>query len=90
MRDTTPDFQRFVDAQYARLTSGERVRLCTVMFDAARALVESSLPEGLSEYERKRQLTERFYGSDFANRVFPPTGGVKSAPTRNPTGPGLT
>lgn len=74
MRDTTPEFQRFVDAQYERLTPGERVRLCTEMFDAARALVESSLPEGLSEYERRRQLTERFYGADFANRVFPPAG----------------
>jgi len=72
MRDTTPEFQRLVDAQYARLAPGERVRLCTEMFDAARTLVESSLPAGLSEYERKRQLTERLYGAEFANRVFPP------------------
>ena len=71
MRDTTPDFQRFVDAQYQRLTPGERVRLCTEMFDAARVLVESSLPPGLSQYERKRRITERFYGYQFANRVFP-------------------
>ena len=72
MRDTTPEFQKFVDAQYQRLTSGERVRLCTEMFDAARTLVESTLPKNLSEYERKRRITERFYGAEFANRVFPP------------------
>ena len=72
MRDTTPEFQRFVDAQYQRLSPGERVRLCTEMFDTARILVESSLPANLSEYECKRRITERFYGPEFANRVFPP------------------
>jgi hypothetical protein len=71
MRDTTPEFQRFVDAQYRRLTPGERMRLCAEMFDTARMLVESGLPAGLSERERKRRITERFYGIEFANRVFP-------------------
>ena len=71
MRDTTSEFQAFVDEQYRRLTPGERVRLCTEMFDAARSLVESSLPRDLSAYERKRRITERFYGAEFANRVLP-------------------
>ena len=71
MQDTTSEFQRFVDEQYRRLTPGERVRLCTEMFDAARTLAESTLPRDLSEHERKRRITERFYGSEFANRVFP-------------------
>jgi hypothetical protein len=73
MRDTSPEFQRFVDEQYRRLTPGERVNLCTEMFDAARSLVESTLPRDLSEYERKRRITERFYGPEFADRVFPLT-----------------
>ena len=72
MRDTTPEFQRFVDEQYRRLTPGERVRLCTEMFDAARSIVESTLPAGLAEYERKRRITARFYGAEFADLVFPP------------------
>lgn len=71
MRDTSSEFQQFVDDQYRRLTPGERVNLCTEMFDAARSLVESGLPRDLSEYERKRRITERFYGSEFANRVLP-------------------
>lgn len=71
MLDTTPEFQQFVDEQYRCLTPGERVSLCTEMFDAARGLAESSLPPGLGEYERKRWITERFYGAEFANRVFP-------------------
>lgn len=71
MNDTTPEFQAFVDDQYRRLPPGERVWLCTEMFDFARDLVESSLPAGLSELERKRWITERFYGAEFARMVFP-------------------
>ena len=71
MRDTAPEFQQFVDAQYRRLSPDERLRLCTEMFDAARAIVESTLPPGLPEYERKRRITERFYGREFADLVFP-------------------
>jgi len=82
MRDTTPEFRQFVDAQYRRLSPDERVRLCTEMFDAARALVESSLPPDLTAFERKRAITERFYGSEFADRVFPAPskGAVKFGP----------
>ncbi len=72
MRDTSPEFERFVAEQYRRLSDAERVRLCTEMFDAARVLVESSLPPGLSEHERKRRITERFYGKAFADKVLPP------------------
>ena len=71
MLDTTPEYQRFAGRQYRRLTPGQRVGLCTEMFDAARSLAESSLPPGLGEYERKRWITERFYGAEFASRVFP-------------------
>jgi hypothetical protein len=72
MRDTSPEFERFVAERYRLLSDAERVRLCTEMFDAARVLVESSLPPGLSERERRRRVTERFYGRAFADRVFPP------------------
>ena len=70
MRDTPPEFEQLVTARYLRLTAGERVRLCTEMFDAARVLVESGLPRGLSDRERRRRITARFYGAAFANRVF--------------------
>ncbi|MFO1361551.1 MAG: hypothetical protein U1F45_03625 [Burkholderiales bacterium] len=71
MKDTSLEFERFVAERYARLTAAERVRLCTEMFDAARVLVESSLPPGLSDRERRRWITARFDGAEFANRVFP-------------------
>lgn len=74
MRDTSPEFEQFVAAQYRRLTPAHRVQLCTEMFDAARVLVESGLPPGLSDRERKRRITARFYGVEFADRVFPAEG----------------
>ena len=66
MQDTTPEFRRLVAARYRQLAPEERVRLCTEMFDSARALVEASLPEGLSEDARRRLVCERFYGGRFA------------------------
>jgi hypothetical protein len=71
MWDTPLEFERFVAAHHRRLTPAERVRLCAEMFDAARVLVESGLPPGLGERERKKRITARFYGAEFAHRVFP-------------------
>jgi methylmalonyl-CoA mutase len=89
VRDTPPEFRQFVDAQYRRLSPEERVRLCTGMFDAARALVESSLPPHLTEHERRRLITERFYGREFAERIFPAApmegGKIRAMTDRTPT-----
>ena len=69
MQDTTPEFQRLVDENYRRMSPGERVRICTEMFDTARLLVEASLPAGLDPIERRRRIGERFHG-EFARRAF--------------------
>ncbi len=74
MSDTSPEFQRLIDERYRSLAPEERLRLCTQMFDFARELVEASLAPGLDEYERKRQITERIYGREFADRVLPVKG----------------
>jgi hypothetical protein len=69
MRDTTPEFQKRVEAAYARLAPGERVRICTEMFDTAVALAAASLPADLDSAERRFRLCERFYG-DLAARAL--------------------
>jgi len=69
MRDTTPDFQRVLDAAYAGLAPEERVRMCAEMFESARALVEASLSDDLDPDERWFRLCERFYG-DLAARAL--------------------
>ena len=70
MQDTTPEFRKRVEEGYARMSPEDRVRVCTEMFDTARALVESSLPEDLDPLERRFRLCERLYG-DLAVRAFP-------------------
>ena len=70
MQDTTSEFRKRVEEGYASMTPEERVRICTEMFDTARALVESSLPEALDPAERRYRICERLYG-DLAARAFP-------------------
>lgn len=71
MRDTTPEVSEMLAVRYRLLTPAERLRMCSEMFDAARMLVEASLPPGLLERERRRRICERFYGADFAAKVYP-------------------
>jgi hypothetical protein len=70
MQDTTPEFRRRVEEGYARMAPEERVRICSEMFDTARALVESSMPEDLDPVERRFMICERFYG-ELAARALP-------------------
>ena len=70
MQDTTPEFRKLVEEGYARMAPEDRVRICTEMFDTARALAESSIPEDLDAAERRFRICERFYG-DLAARAFP-------------------
>jgi hypothetical protein len=44
------------------LSGVERFRMGVQMFEAARRMVQASLPAGLSETESKRLLYERLYG----------------------------
>jgi len=50
-----------VDDCSRRMTPDERVKIAASMYDAARAIVLSSLPPGLSRRERRMALARRFY-----------------------------
>lgn len=45
-----------------KLSGAERFVIGARMFESARAIVLASLPNNISESERKRMLYERFYG----------------------------
>jgi hypothetical protein len=64
-------FEQILKDLYARCTPCERVAIAFSMFDTERAIVEASLPIGLDQRERHRQICERFYGKDFADKVYP-------------------
>ena len=61
MNDTSPKVEAMVNEHYRRMTPAERVRIAASMFDTARAIVISSLPQGLSPRERRLALARRFY-----------------------------
>jgi hypothetical protein len=62
VNDTSPEIARMVRDRLMTMTGAQRFRIGAEMFDAARRMVLASLPEGLSDLERKRQLYERVYG----------------------------
>lgn len=70
MQDTTLEFRKMVEDGYASMTPEERVRVCTEMFDTARALADASIPTDLDPAERRFRICQRFYG-DLAARAFP-------------------
>lgn len=49
------------------LSGAERFVIGARMFESARAIVLASLPENISEPDRKRILYERFYGEPLPN-----------------------
>ena len=64
MNDTSPEFEAMVKERYRRMTPDERVRIAASMHDTARAIVLSSLPEGLSRRDRRLAFIKRFYAGE--------------------------
>ena len=64
MNDTCAKVAAIVAERYRRMTPEGRVNIASTMFDTARAIVESSLPPGLTRRERRLALAERIYGTE--------------------------
>jgi hypothetical protein len=62
MNDTPPEIAEMVRTRLMSLPGATRLIMGVQMFEAARAMVLASFPEGLSEVEKKRRLFERIYG----------------------------
>jgi len=70
MNDTTPEVSKYLRERYAAMSGEERFLVGIRMFDTARTIVEASIPAGLSELQRRREICRRFYPSLVAS-VFP-------------------
>ena len=68
--DTAPSIDRFVRERYAAMTGSERALMALTMFETAQRIVLSSLPSGLSQLERRRELCRRFYGDQLAREAY--------------------
>jgi hypothetical protein len=64
MTDTPPEIERMVRDKLMARSGEERLAMGAQMFESARAMVNASLPPGLSETERRRELFRRIYGKE--------------------------
>ncbi len=62
MTDTSPEIERMVCEMIMARSPEERFIMGAQMFDAAAVMIHASLPDHLSEAERKRRFFERVYG----------------------------
>ncbi|MBI2318239.1 MAG: hypothetical protein HYY28_01690 [Betaproteobacteria bacterium] len=79
MNDTAPATEAMLRERFAALTGSQRALMALQMFETAQQIVLSSLPAGLSEHERRRELCRRFYGDELARRAFPDEAGRSDA-----------
>jgi hypothetical protein len=70
MNDTPAAFDVIVDEHYRRMSPLERMSIASSMFDTARAIVESSLPAGLSRQERRLAFARRMYEGELPDAAL--------------------
>jgi hypothetical protein len=73
--DTSPEVGAMVRDRIMSFSGAERFLIGARMFESARAIVLASLPENISELERKRILYRRFYGEALPNSASVPCRG---------------
>jgi hypothetical protein len=71
MHDTARDVDDLLRQRFAALSGSQRALMAMQMFETAQRVVLSSLPPGLDDYERRRELCRRFYGDVLADSAFP-------------------
>jgi hypothetical protein len=70
MNDTTDTVARLVMERHAAMTPAERMQIAASMYDTARAIVETSLPVGLTRAQRRYAVAKRIYGDDLPERAL--------------------
>jgi hypothetical protein len=64
MNDTPAAVERLVNERYTSMTPEERMRIAAWMYETARVIVESSLPDGLTAEQRRYAVVKRLYGDE--------------------------
>jgi hypothetical protein len=64
MNDTPPEVEKLYREMIMARSPEERMQMAFSMMATGRQLILSSLPEGLSEAEKRRQLFERMYADE--------------------------
>ena len=64
MNDTPPEVEKLYREMMMARSPEERMQMAFSMMATGRQLILASLPEGLSEEEKRRQLFERMYADE--------------------------
>jgi hypothetical protein len=64
MNDTTPKIAELVARRHAEMSPEERMQIASDMFDTAREIVDSSLPNTLSRRDRRLASARRLYNEE--------------------------
>lgn len=70
MKDTHLKIEAMVAARHAAMSVDERVRAATSMYDAARAIVEASIPADIVGADRRHAVLKRFYGDELPDAAL--------------------
>jgi hypothetical protein len=65
MLDTLPEIEKKINGIYLNKSGEEKLLIALKMFETARDVALSSLPENLSNKELRKVLFLRFYGNEF-------------------------
>jgi hypothetical protein len=81
MNDTRSETDKKVRELISKRSGGERVKMTSDMFEAARMLVMASLPVGATTVEARLQLCERLYAGEVDLMAFARALRESTAPT---------
>jgi hypothetical protein len=70
MSDTSDTVARLVSQRYAAMTPEERMRVAASLYETARAIIESSLPNDLTREQKRYATAKRFYGDELAEAAL--------------------
>ena len=70
MKDTTPEIEKIQFELMLKMTPNQRIAAACEMFMSARELFLNSLPEDISEKEKKELLFYRTYGEHLPEDFF--------------------
>ena len=64
MEDTPREIKQKFREIIMSKTEEERILMCAEMFDSAREIAVSTMPENLSQTEKQRYIYKKIYGED--------------------------
>lgn len=70
MKDTNEKFEKFLFEKYLKLSEEERFYKMLSLNETVRQIISSQLPEGLSDFEKKKKIFEIYYKDYFSKEDY--------------------